>query len=190
MILFIDNYDSFSYNLVQYFKMLNQDILVIQNDQFSLSELYNIQFQKVVLSPGPGSPKNAGICNEVILRFGEMMPILGICLGHQCIGEVFGATIKQAIQPFHGKSSRIYHSGKGIFQGIPSPFVATRYHSLVISNENLPSNLEVLATSEQNEIMAIQHKQLPIYGVQFHPEAILTEYGFEILKNWLSITKK
>lgn len=190
MLLFIDNYDSFSYNLIQYFQILGETLLVIKNDEYDLHSLSQLSFQRIVISPGPGNPSTAGICNDVILHYGKHIPILGVCLGHQCIGKVFGGLIVKGLQPMHGKLSWVYHSSDGLFKGIPSPFQVTRYHSLVVSNHSFPSCLKITATTDQNEIMAIEHKEYPIFGVQFHPEAILTEYGMDLLKNWLSLTEK
>lgn len=184
MILFIDNYDSFTYNLVDYFGQLEPNLLVIRNDKITLERIKNLRPNGIVLSPGPGMPENAGICNDLIATFYREIPILGICLGHQCIGAVFGAKIIRAPRPVHGKVSAIYHNREAIFTSLPSPFLATRYHSLVIERASLPPELKIIAESEDQQIMAIQHLQHPLMGLQFHPESIKTEVGFEIIQTW------
>ncbi len=186
MILVIDNYDSFTYNLVQYLGELGANIRVYRNDAISLAEIEEMKPTHIVLSPGPGQPGEAGISNEVIRRLGDRIPILGVCLGHQCIGEVFGGKIERAANLMHGKTSMIHHNGKDLFQGVPTPFMATRYHSLIVREPPLPT-LKVTAQTEEGEIMAIRHRTYPIFGVQFHPESILTEHGKTILKNFLDI---
>ncbi len=186
MIVMIDNYDSFTYNLVQYFGELGAEVRVYRNDAINVEALAALQPSHIVISPGPGTPSDAGISREVIRRLGPQIPVLGVCLGHQCIGEVFGGQVVRAASPMHGKTSLIYHDAAGLFEGIPNPFEATRYHSLVVEAE-LPDELEVTARTEAGEIMALRHKRYPIYGVQFHPEAILTQHGRQILQNFLSL---
>lgn len=185
MILFIDNYDSFTYNLVDYFGQYQPDLLVKRNDKISLDEIASINPEGIVLSPGPGNPDDAGICNDVIRTFHETTHIFGVCLGHQCIGAVFGARIIWAPEPVHGKTAQIYHQKKDIFQQLPVPFEATRYHSLIIDKESFPEELEITAETEDGLIMGIRHKKYPVSGVQFHPESILTAEGKKIIKNWL-----
>jgi anthranilate synthase/aminodeoxychorismate synthase-like glutamine amidotransferase len=186
MITVIDNYDSFTYNLVQYLGELGAEVEVFRNDRISIGELESLDPSHIVISPGPGEPISAGISNEVISHFGPRRPILGVCLGHQCIGHVFGGSVIRAPRLMHGKTSPIHHYGEGILQGVPSPFEATRYHSLVVS-EPLPSDLQVTAFTTANEVMGLRHRHYPIYGVQFHPEAILTQYGKQILRNFLMV---
>lgn len=185
MILFIDNYDSFTYNLVDYLGQLEPNLLVLRNDRITTEQIRSLAPAGIVLSPGPGSPKTAGVSCEIIAAFAKTVPILGICLGHQCIGEVFGARIVRAPEPVHGKTSSIYHSGHNVFAGLPNPFPATRYHSLMVERGSLPPVLEVIAETEDGLIMGLQHKTFPVLGLQFHPESILTVQGFEILQNWL-----
>lgn len=185
MILMIDNYDSFTYNLVQYLGELGQDPRVARNDKITLSRIRLMRPEKIVISPGPGYPKDAGISMDVIREFGGRIPILGVCLGHQCIGEALGGRIVRARRLMHGKTSKIYHNGKDIFKGIPNPFDATRYHSLIVERKTLPSCLEVTAETSAKEIMGLKHKKYPIWGVQFHPESILTESGIKLLANFL-----
>lgn len=185
MILFIDNYDSFTYNLVQYFGELGEKIEVYRNNELTILDIERKNPKYLVISPGPCTPTEAGISLEVIKKFSGKIPILGVCLGHQAIAYAFGGEVKRAQTLMHGKTSNIYHDNKTIFNGICSPFKATRYHSLIVENEGLPSCLEVTARTSEGEIMAIRHKEYPIEGVQFHPEAILTEYGKELLKNFL-----
>jgi anthranilate synthase/aminodeoxychorismate synthase-like glutamine amidotransferase len=187
MILVIDNYDSFTYNLVQYLGEMNQKVKVYRNDKITVDEIKKLQPDYIVISPGPGSPKDAGISNKVIKEFAGKIPMLGVCLGHQCVGEVFGAKIVRAKNIMHGKTSEIYHNKKGLFKGIKNPFSATRYHSLIIKNNTIPASLKVIAKTKNNEIMALKHKKYPLWGVQFHPESILTDYGRKILKNFLSL---
>ena len=190
MLLMIDNYDSFTYNLVQYFGELGVEVNVIRNDQTTLEEIDKLKPERIVLSPGPCTPNEAGISMALISHFAGRIPVLGVCLGHQCIGQVYGGRIVHAKQIMHGKTSLIYHTGKYVFAGLENPFMATRYHSLVIEKESLPDCLEVTAwTQDQNgnidEIMGVRHKQFAIEGVQFHPESILTEHGHDLLKNFL-----
>lgn len=190
MILMIDNYDSFTYNLVQYLKCLNEDVLVYRNDTISLEDIEKLNPHMIVLSPGPCTPKEAGICKEVVSTFKGKYPILGICLGHQTIGDVFGGKIIKAKEPVHGKVHSIRHKGIGVFEGLPNPLKVTRYHSLVIESKSLPDCLEITAQTAEGEIMGIRHKEYLIEGVQFHPEAILTERGIDILQNFLKEAKK
>ena len=186
MLLMIDNYDSFTYNLVQYFGELGEEVAVFRNDEITPQEVAQLQPERIVLSPGPCTPSKAGISIPLIERGDGKLPILGVCLGHQSIGQAFGGKIVHAKELMHGKTSLIFHKGMGVFQGLPSPFTATRYHSLVIERETLPQCLEVTAWSEDGEIMGVRHKVLPIEGVQFHPESILTEHGYQLLKNFLN----
>lgn len=190
MILMIDNYDSFTYNLVQYMAELGADVKVIRNDECTLDEISAMQPEKIVLSPGPCSPNEAGICLEVIEHFSGRIPLLGVCLGHQSIGQAFGGDIVRAGQVMHGKISPVYHLGVGVFEGLPSPFNATRYHSLVIDKDTLPDCFEVTAWTQTpegdiEEIMGVRHKTLDVEGVQYHPESILTEHGHQQLDNFL-----
>jgi anthranilate synthase component 2 len=185
MILVIDNYDSFTYNIVQYLGEMGADIEVIRNDEATVQEILKKKPDHILISPGPCSPKEAGVSVDVIKEIAGKIPILGVCLGHQSIGYAFGGEIVRAKKLMHGKTSRISHDGKGVFKGLPNPFQATRYHSLVIKRETLPDCLEVTATSEDGEIMGVRHKSLPVEGVQFHPESILTESGKALLKNFI-----
>ena len=186
-ILMIDNYDSFTYNLVQYLGELGQTLLVYRNDKLTLEEARRLKADRIVISPGPGSPKDAAISNEVIPELGPRVPILGVCLGHQCIGATFGGVVERNYRLMHGKTSLIYHDGKGVFKGLPNPFEATRYHSLVVRREGFPEALRVTAKTKEGEIMGLQHRIYPIYGVQFHPESILTRAGKQLLKNFLKV---
>ncbi len=185
MILLIDNYDSFVHNLARYTRELGGEPLVRRNDAVTLDEIAELAPSHIIISPGPCSPAESGISTEVVRRFGPTIPILGVCLGHQCIGAAYGGRIVRAGRVMHGKTSRIHHDGTGIFAGLPSPFVATRYHSLVIEPASLPSVLRVLATSEDGEIMAVEHREHPVTGVQFHPESALTEHGYWLLDRFL-----
>ena len=185
VVLVIDNYDSFTYNLVQYLGELGEEVLVRRNDEITLPEIAPLRPVAVVLSPGPGTPAEAGICKDLLVELGSTLPMLGVCLGHQCLGEAFGGTIRRASQVMHGKVSRVTHAEQSVFRGIPSPFAATRYHSLVVDRENLPADLEVTAWTDDGTVMGLRHRQYPLAGVQFHPEAILTEYGHELLANFL-----
>lgn len=189
MILLIDNYDSFTYNLVQYLGELGERLQVFRNDKISLRDVARLRPERIVISPGPGRPKDAGVSCALIHRFCAQIPILGVCLGHQCIGEVFGAKIVRARRLMHGKTSFIYHNGKNIFKGIKSPFVATRYHSLIVQSKNLPACLEVIARTRDKEIMGLKHRDFPVWGLQFHPESILTKEGKKILKNFIKVKK-
>jgi anthranilate synthase/aminodeoxychorismate synthase-like glutamine amidotransferase len=188
MILVIDNYDSFTYNLVQYLGELGKKLKVVRNDKITIPQIKKLKPQKIVISPGPGRPENAGISVEVIREFYKRIPILGVCLGHQCIGFCFGGRIVSAKRLMHGKTSLIYHNGKTIFKGLPNPFEATRYHSLVISRKDFPKDLEIIAWEKKdNEIMGIKIKGYPVWGVQFHPESILTKVGKRLLENFLKV---
>jgi len=185
MILMIDNYDSFTYNLVQYLGELGGRLEVYRNDKLTLSKIKSLRPDQIVISPGPGRPSEAGISEAVIKEFAGKIPILGVCLGHQCIGEVFGGRVLRADRLMHGKTSLIYHNGKEIFKGIKNPFTATRYHSLIVERKSLPEILEITAQTKEHEIMGIRHKKFPVWGVQFHPESILTDEGKKILANFL-----
>ena len=185
MLLMIDNYDSFTYNLVQYLGELGEEIEVFRNDKISIGEIEKLNPEVLVISPGPGTPQDAGISLEVIQHFTGKIPILGVCLGHQCIGESFGGRIVSAPALMHGKTSSIYHTGKELYTDIPNPFEATRYHSLIIDRESLPGCLEINAWTEKQEIMGVRHKEKPLFGVQFHPESILTKEGKVLLNNFL-----
>ena len=188
MLLMIDNYDSFTYNLVQYLGELGEDVRVFRNDQITLEEVAALAPDRIVISPGPCTPNEAGVSVDIIKHLGVVMPILGVCLGHQSIGQAYGGRIVRAQRLMHGKTSLIHHRGTGVFQGLPSPFVATRYHSLVIERETLPDCLEITAwTEEDDEIMGVRHRELPVEGVQFHPESILTEHGHALLSNFLKM---
>ena len=187
MLLMIDNYDSFTYNLVQYFCQLGQEVEVYRNDLISLDDIKRKRPEYIVISPGPCTPKEAGVSVELIKKFKDELPILGVCLGHQCLGAAFGANIVRANNIMHGKLSEIIHDGTGLFKGLESPFRATRYHSLIIEEDTLSKDFIINARTENKTIMAIQHKQLPLSGLQFHPESIATEEGLEILKNFLNI---
>jgi anthranilate synthase/aminodeoxychorismate synthase-like glutamine amidotransferase len=188
MIVVIDNYDSFTYNLVQYLGELGADLMVFRNDAICAEQLEALKPSHIVVSPGPGTPTDAGASKDIIQTLGKSIPVLGVCLGHQCIGEVFGGAVRRAPRLMHGKTSQIYHYGSVLFQGVPSPFEANRYHSLIV-DEPLPEVLEVTAFTRQGEIMGLQHKAFPIYGVQFHPESVLTPAGKRILMNFLSMTR-
>jgi len=185
MVLMIDNYDSFTYNLVQYLGELGVAVTVVRNDEISVDEVARLRPEKIVISPGPCSPNEAGISLEAIERLGGKIPLLGVCLGHQAIGQAFGGKVVHARTLMHGKTSPIHHIGAGVFRGLPSPFVATRYHSLAVERDSLPDCLEVTAWTEDGEIMGLRHKSLAVEGVQFHPESILTEHGHALLKNFL-----
>ena len=185
MLLMIDNYDSFTYNLVQYLAEIGQEVKVVRNDKISIEEINKLNPQYIVISPGPCTPNEAGISLELIEAFKGKIPILGVCLGHQSIGQAFGGKIVHAQTIMHGKTSKISHNNKGVFRGIKNPFVATRYHSLVIERESLPNCFDITAWTDDNEIMGIKHKELAIEGVQFHPESILSEHGHDLLKNFL-----
>ena len=185
MLLMIDNYDSFTYNLVQYFAELGEDVVVHRNDEITVGQIEKMNPQHIVVSPGPCTPNEAGVSVAVIQHFAGKIPILGVCLGHQSIGQAFGGKIVHARQLMHGKTSLIHHHNTSVFTGLPNPFTATRYHSLVIERETLPDCLEITAWTDDGEIMGVRHKTLAVHGVQFHPESILTEYGHDMLKNFL-----
>lgn len=187
MILIIDNYDSFTYNLVQYFGELGCDLVVKRNDQVTLGEIRKLGPERIVISPGPCTPREAGISNELLRELGPKLPTLGVCLGHQCLGHVYGGEVVQNYRMMHGKTSMIRHDGRDLFRGISNPFEATRYHSLVVRRETLPACLEITAWTDENEIMGLRHKEHPIWGVQFHPESILTKPGKDLLRNFLSL---
>lgn len=188
MVLFIDNYDSFVHNLARYVRELGEETVVVRNDEVGLPDVVALAPTHIIISPGPRTPLEAGISNDVIRMLGATAPILGVCLGHQCIAHVFGGTIVRAPRPMHGKASAISHGGDSIFDGIPSPFQAGRYHSLTVRAASLPSVLEVIATTADGEIMAVRHRERPIWGVQFHPESILTQHGHPLLRNFLAMT--
>jgi len=189
MILMIDNYDSFTYNLVQYLGELGQKLIVKRNDAVTIPAIKRLAPSSIVISPGPGRPSDAGISNELIKTFAGKIPILGVCLGHQCIGEVFGGDVVRAQRPMHGKTSRIYHTKTRLFAGLPDPFDATRYHSLIVKRETLPAQLAVTAWTKEREIMGLEHRRFPVYGVQFHPESILTSVGKDLLRNFLKLSQ-
>lgn len=185
MLLMIDNYDSFTYNLVQYLGELGEDVRVLRNDEITVDGIADLNPARIVISPGPCTPNEAGVSVDTILKFAGRIPILGVCLGHQSIGQAYGGNIVRAKELMHGKTSRIHHNGTGVFRDLPSPFTATRYHSLVIERASLPDCLEVTAWTEDDEIMGVRHKETAVAGVQFHPESILTEHGHALLKNFL-----
>ena len=187
MILMIDNYDSFTYNLVQYLGLLGSEVEVHRNDKITLDEIETMKPEKIVISPGPGTPQTAGITISMIERFHPKVPILGVCLGHQAIGAAFGGRVLHAARIMHGKTSEISHDSKGVFRDLPDPITATRYHSLAVERESLPSCLEVSAEAEDGEIMGLRHREYPVEGIQFHPESILTKEGMNILRNFLNL---
>ncbi len=187
MILIIDNYDSFTYNLVQYLGELKAELAVYRNDQISLERIEALNPERILISPGPCSPRESGLSNEIIRRFGSKRPVFGVCLGHQCIGHTFGAEVVVNYRMMHGKTSPIRHNGRDLFEGVPNPFEATRYHSLVIRRDSIPACLEVTAETDEGEVMGVRHRELPIWGVQFHPESILTEHGRTIVANFLKL---
>lgn len=189
-VLVIDNYDSFTYNLVQYIQELGAKTICFRNDKISLKDLEKIKFDKIVISPGPGRPEDGGISLDLIGKYYNKVPILGVCLGHQCLGSFFGTKVVKAKKIMHGKTSLIYHKGKGIFKNIKNPFLATRYHSLILDKKSLPNKFEITAKTSDNTIMAIKLKKYSVYGVQFHPESILTDEGKAILANFLKVAKK
>ena len=188
MLLLIDNYDSFTYNIYKYLSELGEDIWVTRNDKVSLEEIESRSPQRIVISPGPGIPEHAGISNAVISKFGSYTPILGVCLGHQCIGYSNGAKVSRASEIMHGKSSLVYHDGKGLFRELPNPFPAIRYHSLAVVPDDLPDCLEVTARTKEGIIMGLRHRQFPVEGFQFHPESIMTEVGKDLLRNFLELS--
>ena len=187
MVLIIDNYDSFTYNLVQYLGELQAEMRIFRNDQITLDQARALKPERVLVSPGPCSPREAGLSNEIIREFGCRVPLFGVCLGHQCIGHVFGGNVIVNYRMMHGKTSPIHHDGQGLFAGLPNPFAATRYHSLVIERASMPDCLQVTAWTDEGEVMGVRHKELPIHGVQFHPESILTESGRLMLQNFLEL---
>jgi len=186
MLLLIDNYDSFTYNLFQYLSELGEKVVVVRNDKTTLEEIDKMKPQRIVISPGPSTPLSAGISNEVIKHFGSTLPILGVCLGHQCIGYSYGGSFGKANEIMHGKSSQIYHNSQGVLAGLPNPFSAIRYHSLIVQREELPDCLEITAWTDDDTIMGLRHRQYPVEGVQFHPESFMTEVGKDILRNFLT----
>ncbi|MBI3317136.1 MAG: aminodeoxychorismate/anthranilate synthase component II [Candidatus Omnitrophica bacterium] len=189
MLLVIDNYDSFTYNLVQYLGELDAKPIVFRNDEISIAKIKRLKPRQIVISPGPCTPLEAGISNDVISAFSGKTPLLGVCLGHQCIGHVFGGKVIRAKRIMHGKVSSIYHKGKEIFKGLSNPFTATRYHSLLVEKKSLPPALEITAWTRDQEIMGLRHKKYPVWGVQFHPESVLTVEGKKLLKNFLKLTQ-
>ena len=190
MLLVIDNYDSFTYNLVQYLGELGVEMKIFRNDEIEIGQIRRLKPERILISPGPCSPKESGLSNEIVKTFGSTIPTFGVCLGHQCVGHVFGGEVVRAERLMHGKTSQIYHNGDPLFAGIPSPFTATRYHSLIIKRDTMPDTLQIIAeTRPELEVMGIRHKQYPIWGVQFHPESILTESGKQILANFLKLAK-
>lgn len=190
MLLMIDNYDSFVYNLVRYFEELGEEIVIYRNDKINVEDIESMDIDGIIISPGPKSPKEAGVSLDIIDKFKGKIPILGICLGHQCIGYYFNAVIKKGNEPVHGKIFYITHNNKGLFNNVKYPLRVTRYHSLIVSRENLPDTIEITSETEDKVIMGIKHKEYPIYGVQFHPEAEMTEEGHKILNNFINITKE
>jgi anthranilate synthase/aminodeoxychorismate synthase-like glutamine amidotransferase len=187
MILVIDNYDSFTYNIVQQMGEIGADLRVIRNDRATLDDIRMMRPEKIVISPGPGKPDDGGVSLDVIRELGGEVPILGVCLGHQCIGQAYGGVVTRAGRLMHGKTSMVYHRDDVLFQGVPSPFEATRYHSLIVEEDTLPDALVVTAFTEQGEIMGLRHREFPVFGVQFHPESILTGFGPRILRNFLEL---
>ena len=190
MLLMIDNYDSFVYNLVRYFEELGEEIIIYRNDKITIEEIEKMNIDGIIISPGPKSPNEAGLSLDIIDKFKDKLPILGICLGHQCIGHYFNAVVKKGKEPVHGKMFNITHNNKGIFKNVKNPLRVTRYHSLIVDKENFPDDLEIISETEDKIIMGIKHKEYHIYGVQFHPEAEMTEEGHKILNNFIKITKE
>jgi anthranilate synthase component II len=190
MLLLIDNYDSFTYNLYQYLSELGEEVAVIRNNKTTLKKIEKMAPERIVISPGPSTPLQAGISNDVIRHFGARLPILGVCLGHECIGYAYGGNIWQAKKIMHGKASRIHHNNEGLFARLPNPFTAIRYHSLVVKKETLPECLEITAWTDDGEIMGLKHREHPVAGVQFHPESFMTECGKDLLRNFLNGSKK
>lgn len=189
-LLMIDNYDSFTYNLVQYFGELKAKPVVFRNNEIDVAKIKKLNPRQIVISPGPCTPLEAGISNEVIRTFAGKVPLLGVCLGHQCMGHVFGGKVIRAKQIMHGKTSEVYHNGKDLFKNLSDPFTATRYHSLLVEKKSFPKELEITAWTKQNEIMGLRHRTLPVWGVQFHPESILTQHGKDILHNFLKLSEQ
>ena len=191
MYLMIDNYDSFVYNLKAYLDELNEDVKVIRNDKITIEQISEMKnLRGIIISPGPKSPKDSGICVEVVKKFSGKIPILGVCLGHQIIGYEFGAVIEKGQKPMHGKVTKIFHNKSNLFRNLENPYEVTRYHSLVINEDTLPEELVVDARSEDNAVMAVSHKKYPVYGVQFHPEAVMTQYGHELLQNFINLSEE
>jgi len=190
MLLLIDNYDSFTYNLFQYLSELGEEVVVVRNDKTTLEEIEEMKPRRIVVSPGPSTPLRAGISNDVIRHFGPMIPILGVCLGHQCVGYTYGGSFRQADKIMHGKSSLIHHNGQGVLAGLPNPLSAIRYHSLIIQRERLPECLEVTAWTDGGTIMGLRHREYPVEGVQFHPESFMTRAGKDLLRNFITGGKK
>ena len=190
MLLMIDNYDSFVYNLVRYFEELGEEIIIYRNDKITIKDIESMNIDGIVISPGPKSPNEAGLSLDIIDKFKEKLPLWGICLGHQCIGHYFNAVVKKGNEPVHGKMFNITHNNEGIFKEVKNPLRVTRYHSLIVDKENFPDSLEIISETDDNIIMGIKHKEYPIYGVQFHPEAEMTEEGHKILNNFIKITKE
>jgi anthranilate synthase component 2 len=189
MLLMIDNYDSFTYNLVQYLRELGEEVVVYRNDKITLAEIEALNPRRLVISPGPCTPNEAGVSVDAIRSFAGRLPILGVCLGHQSIGQAFGGRIVRAERLMHGKTSPVFHDNRELFNGLPNPFDATRYHSLLVERSSFPASLEITAWTEEKEIMGLRHRQLPVWGVQFHPESILTVTGMDMLRNFLEMTK-
>ena len=189
MLLMIDNYDSFTYNLVQYLRELGEDVVVYRNDKITLAEIEALKPQRLVISPGPCTPNDAGISVEVIKYFAGKLPILGVCLGHQSVGQAFGGRIVRAERLMHGKTSPVFHDNRELFDGLPNPFDATRYHSLLVERSSFPACLEITAWTAEDEIMGLRHRDLPVWGMQFHPESILTVTGMDMLRNFIEMTK-
>jgi len=187
MLLLIDNYDSFTYNLYQYLSELGEEVLVLRNDKTTIEEIARLRPERIVISPGPSTPMKAGISNDVIRHFGSSLPILGVCLGHECIGHTYGGVVVQAKQIMHGKSSKVFHGGRGVFAGLPNPLTVIRYHSLAVQPKGLPDCLEITACTDDGTIMGLQHRQHPVHGVQFHPESFMTQCGKDILRNFLTL---
>lgn len=190
MLLLIDNYDSFTYNLFQYLSELGEEVVVVRNDKITIDEIERMKPVRIVVSPGPSTPLNAGISNEVIKHFGAGLPLLGVCLGHQCVGYSYGASVGQAKEIMHGKSSLIYHDGQGVLAGLANPFPAIRYHSLVVERDGLPDCLEITAWTDDGQIMGLRHRQHPVEGIQFHPESFMTEVGKDLLRNFLNMSRQ
>jgi anthranilate synthase/aminodeoxychorismate synthase-like glutamine amidotransferase len=190
MILMIDNYDSFTYNLAQAFQMIGEEVKVWRNDQIDLATVENLKPGAIVISPGPGNPEEAGISVEAVRHLGPLIPILGVCLGHQSIGAAFGSRVIRAMRIMHGKTSRIYHDDQSIYKGLPNPFEATRYHSLIVDTASLPDSLEISAWTKQGEIMGLRHREYRVEGVQFHPESILTDSGSQLIANFINLSKR
>ena len=186
MLLLIDNYDSFTYNLFQYLSEMGEEVVVVRNNKTTIDGIAKMEPQRIIISPGPSTPLRAGISNEVIKHFGSRLPVLGVCLGHQCLGYSYGGSIEPAREIMHGKSSLIHHDGKGVFAGLTSPFSAIRYHSLVVRRDGLPDCLEITAWTDDGTIMGLRHRQYPVEGIQFHPESFMTEMGKDILRNFLT----